>query len=59
MTAVGSLSLTWPLLPPWYSSTGPLEAVPALRPQARGNAGDRPEDVHFLKKEGIMMVRGP
>jgi hypothetical protein len=49
MKAVGSLSVTWPILPPWLPSTGHLEAVPALRPLARGNAGSLPEYLPFLK----------
>ena len=60
MRTVGSLSLTWPILPPWPPSIGPLEAVPVLRPHARGNAGARPEDVPLLTKGGIIVtVRGP
>jgi hypothetical protein len=34
----GILTLIKPILPPWSPSFGLLEAVPALRPHARGNA---------------------
>ena len=57
MRIVGSPSLTCPILPPWPPNIGPLDAVPALRPHARGNAGARPEDVPLLKKGGIVTVR--
>jgi hypothetical protein len=46
--------MTWRILPPWSPSTGPLEAVPVLRPHARGNAGARPEDVPLLKREELL-----
>jgi hypothetical protein len=46
----------WPTLPLWSPNIGHLEAVPALRLLARGNAGARPENEHLPKKVGIVTV---
>jgi hypothetical protein len=59
MTTVGSLNLTRPILPPSSPSTGPLEAVPALRPHAQGNAGARHEDFPVLQNRNIQSVQVP
>ena len=54
MRIVGSPSLNWPILPPWPPNIGPLEAVPALRPRARGNAGARPKDVALQRERNCV-----
>jgi hypothetical protein len=56
MKKVEYLNLTRPILPFWSPSTGPLEAVPALRSHARGSNGIWPEDVALIKKGEIFTV---
>jgi hypothetical protein len=56
-SSVGFMSLIKPIPPPWSPSIGLLEAVPALRPHARGNAGAQPRP--SFKEGGTFTVRLP